>query len=135
MKEEEKKELAQNQNLPPLPESQPEEESSQPKELEEEKKPQPQKEPQLASCETKNSQSLIPEEVWQKKIEEAGVVSFKLEKAMTLPEVSIQIFGEESCWPKIWSFNPQIENPYELNKGDEIQFVNSSSRVPANSKK
>lgn len=85
----------------------------------------------LSSCDTKNSESRIPKEVWQAKLKEAGVTSYKIENVISLPEVSVQVFGEESCWPKIWSLNPHIGNPYDLAIGDEIQFVHKKERAPA----
>lgn len=38
----------------------------------------------------------------------------------TLSKISGQVFGQRLMWPKLWSMNPQIQNPHWIYPGDQI---------------
>ncbi len=41
----------------------------------------------------------------------------------TLSNISQQIYGQPWMWPKLWSLNPQIQNPHWIYPGDEIRLT------------
>ncbi|MSP23694.1 MAG: LysM peptidoglycan-binding domain-containing protein [Myxococcales bacterium] len=43
----------------------------------------------------------------------------------TLWEISGQHFGNSYYWPRIWAFNPQIQNPHWLYPGDQVRLRES----------
>ncbi len=45
-----------------------------------------------------------------------------VEKGDTLWDLSSKYLGSPWYWPKVWSFNPQIENPHWIYPGDEVRF-------------
>ena len=38
----------------------------------------------------------------------------------TLSKISGRVFGQRLMWPKLWSMNPQIQNPHWIYPGDQI---------------
>jgi hypothetical protein len=51
----------------------------------------------------------------------------------TLSKIASQAFGERLMWPKLWSLNPQIQNPHWIYPGDQIVLDAgaSSGRAPS----
>ncbi len=47
----------------------------------------------------------------------------------TLSSISQRIYGHPAMWPKLWSLNPQIQNPHWIYPGDQIRL--SSVAAPA----
>lgn len=45
-----------------------------------------------------------------------------VEKGDTLWDLSEKYLGSPWYWPKVWSFNPQIENPHWIYPGEEIRL-------------
>jgi len=45
-----------------------------------------------------------------------------VEKGDTLWDLSEKYLGSPWYWPKVWSFNPQIENPHWIYPGDEVRL-------------
>ena len=40
----------------------------------------------------------------------------------TLEELSIYLFADKSCWPKLWSINPHITNPWNVSEMTYIKL-------------
>jgi LysM domain len=51
----------------------------------------------------------------------------------TLSKIASQAFGERLMWPKLWSLNPQIQNPHWIYPGDQIVLDagGSAGRAPS----
>lgn len=47
----------------------------------------------------------------------------------TLSKISQQVYGQPWMWPKLWSLNPQIQNPHWIYPGDQIRLTGASSDV------
>lgn len=41
----------------------------------------------------------------------------------TLSRISQQVYGQPWMWPKLWSLNPQIQNPHWIYPGDQIRLT------------
>ncbi len=41
----------------------------------------------------------------------------------TLSKISQQVYGQPWAWPKLWSLNPQIQNPHWIYPGDQIRLT------------
>ncbi|AKU91039.1 LysM peptidoglycan-binding domain-containing protein [Vulgatibacter incomptus] len=54
-----------------------------------------------------------------------------VEKGDTLWDLSEKVLGSPWSWPKVWSYNPQIENPHWIYPGDEINFGPNGQGGPA----
>lgn len=87
----------------------------------------------LMSCKTKNSKGLIPVLIWNYIVNNAKATEYTTTGDETLPEIAQKLLDDESCWPKLWSQNPQLESPYEIPAGLKINILPESSRLPANS--
>jgi hypothetical protein len=50
----------------------------------------------------------------------------------TLSGISQQVYGQPWMWPKLWSLNPQIQNPHWVYPGDQIRLtgVNGAAGRP-----
>ncbi|GIL16561.1 MAG: hypothetical protein BroJett040_03120 [Oligoflexia bacterium] len=60
----------------------------------------------------------------------AGALTYKVQSGETLEEVSEVLFGDPSFWPKIWSLNKEITNPYEIRPGTIVKFYSGSASKP-----
>ncbi len=49
----------------------------------------------------------------------------------TLWDLSQRFLGNPWYWPKVWSYNPEIENPHWIYPGNVIRFYPSSEQAPA----
>lgn len=49
----------------------------------------------------------------------------------TLWDLSQRFLGNPWYWPKVWSYNPEIENPHWIYPGNLIRFYPSSEEAPA----
>jgi len=65
--------------------------------------------------------------------ENVGVSGRKhvVEKGDTLWDLSEKYLGSPWYWPKVWSFNPQIENPHWIYPGDEVRLGTEGVEVAA----
>jgi LysM domain len=45
----------------------------------------------------------------------------------TLSKISETVYGKPWMWPKLWSQNPQIQNPHWIYPGDQVRLASSSS--------
>ncbi len=54
-------------------------------------------------------------------------------KGDTLWDLSQKYLGNPWYWPKVWSYNPQINNPHWIYPGDEVRFFpgNGDAEAPA----
>jgi len=48
----------------------------------------------------------------------------------TLWDLSSRYLGSPWYWPKVWSYNPQIENPHWIYPGDQIRLGDGTQREP-----
>lgn len=49
----------------------------------------------------------------------------------TLWELSQKFLGNAWYWPKVWSYNPEIENPHWIYPGNVVRFFPSQDELPA----
>lgn len=49
----------------------------------------------------------------------------------TLSKIAEQAFGQRLMWPKLWSLNPQIQNPHWIYPGDQVMLSANASANPA----
>jgi hypothetical protein len=49
----------------------------------------------------------------------------------TLSRISEQAFGQRLMWPKLWSLNPQIQNPHWIYPGDQVMLSPNASANPS----
>lgn len=86
----------------------------------------------VISCATREEGEL-PDVVWKAKLSRANATGIVSYSDTSLPEIAKEFFGEESCWKKIWSLNPKIENPHKVPAFTPIKFSNDSDgeRLPA----
>ncbi len=87
----------------------------------------------LMSCKTKNSKGRIPILIWNYIVSKSSTTKYVTTGKETLPRIAVILLNDESCWPKLWSQNPALENPYEIPSGLTISVVPDTPRVPANS--
>ena len=66
--------------------------------------------------------SLMPEEKWDAMVMRQRSEAFKVRKGSTLSGISMQLFGDQSYWPKLWSENGMLENPHVISPGRQIHF-------------
>lgn len=57
--------------------------------------------------------------------------SHTVERGDTLWDISGKYLQNPWYWPKVWSFNPQIDNPHWIYPGDEIRLQQDDGRMPA----
>ncbi len=48
----------------------------------------------------------------------------------TLSKISEQAFGQRLMWPKLWSLNPQIQNPHWIYPGDQVMLSANANTNP-----
>lgn len=49
----------------------------------------------------------------------------------TLSKIAEQAFGQRLMWPKLWSLNPQIQNPHWIYPGDQVMLSANATSNPA----
>jgi hypothetical protein len=49
----------------------------------------------------------------------------------TLWDLSQKFLGNPWYWPKVWSYNPEIENPHWIYPGNQVRFYPSQDEMPA----
>jgi len=54
-----------------------------------------------------------------------------VKKGDTLWGISEDYYGNPWAWPKVWSLNPQLENPHWIYPGDQLRTAPSSSAMRA----
>ena len=74
------------------------------------------------NCEARNESGLMPDVVWRRLVEKAGKRYVVLQADTDLTQVSVENFGGEGCWPKLWSLNPEIQNPHKVPGGTKVVF-------------
>jgi hypothetical protein len=45
----------------------------------------------------------------------------------TLGKISQQVYGQPWMWPKLWSLNPQIQNPHWIYPGDQVRLTDAAT--------
>lgn len=86
----------------------------------------------LMSCTTKNSKGRIPALIWNYIVSRSSATEYVTTGEETLPQIAETMLNDESCWPKLWSQNPALENPYDIPSGLTISIVPNAPRLPAN---
>jgi len=56
-----------------------------------------------------------------------------VKKGDTLWGISEDYYGNPWAWPKVWSLNPQLENPHWIYPGDQLRTAPSSAAMRASS--
>jgi hypothetical protein len=52
-----------------------------------------------------------------------GAGIYVVQAGDTLSKISQQVYGQPWMWPKLWSLNPQIQNPHWIYPGDQIRLT------------
>lgn len=47
---------------------------------------------------------------------------YVVQQGDTLSGISQRVFGQPWLWPKLWSYNPQIQNPHWIYPGDQLRL-------------
>jgi hypothetical protein len=55
---------------------------------------------------------------------------YTIQPGDTLWDVSSRQLGNPWYWPKLWSMNPEIENPHLIYPGDQVRFYYSAQSLP-----
>lgn len=64
----------------------------------------------------------ISSEEWKELVSEAQVTQYTVQEGDWLWKISQRFFGSGFYYPKIWSLNPQITNPHEIEPGMVLVF-------------
>lgn len=54
---------------------------------------------------------------------------YVVKKGDTLSKISQQVYGQPWTWPKLWSLNPQIQNPHWVYPGDQIRLTGINTNI------
>jgi hypothetical protein len=57
--------------------------------------------------------------------------SYTVKPGDTLWDLSSRYLGNPWYWPKVWSYNPEIENPHWIYPGNTIRFYPGGEEMPA----
>jgi len=52
-----------------------------------------------------------------------------VERGDTLWDISGKYLGNPWYWPKVWSYNPEIENPHWIYPGDDVRFYPDDGKI------
>lgn len=69
----------------------------------------------------KNAPGILPEEA------QGNTGIHVVQTGDTLSKISQQAYGQPWMWPKLWSLNPQIQNPHWIYPGDQIRLTASGT--------
>jgi LysM domain len=58
-----------------------------------------------------------------------GAGTYVVKTGDTLSKISESVYGKPWMWPKLWSQNPQIQNPHWIYPGDQVRLGASGPRV------
>jgi hypothetical protein len=56
-----------------------------------------------------------------------GAGMYTVKAGDTLSKIAEQAFGQRLMWPKLWSLNPQIQNPHWIYPGDQVMLSPGAS--------
>lgn len=93
-------------------------------------------EPEVVESEPELAESASPESVGQTAAPgaptgEAGSPdTYTVQPGDTLWEISQRFLGNPWYWPKVWSFNPEIENPHWIYPGNLVRFYPTADDLP-----
>ncbi len=62
---------------------------------------------------------------------DGGPQTYVVQKGDTLWDLSGKFLDSPWYWPKLWSFNPQIENPHWIYPGNELRLAPAGAQAPA----
>lgn len=85
----------------------------------------------LHSIYKKYNQSETDSHAWTGAVEKQKANVYIIQKGDSLWNVSEELFGDPSYWPKIWSLNHQIENPHQIRTRHELHIVLGDSKNPS----
>lgn len=72
----------------------------------------------------------IPDDEWNDTVTKAQVSTYTVVKGDWLFKISKRLFGSGYFYPKIWSLNPFITNPHEIEPGMILTFSTGNSMDP-----
>jgi nucleoid-associated protein YgaU len=61
---------------------------------------------------------------------EAPVETYTVVPGDTLWDLSQRFLGNPWYWPKVWSYNPQVQNPHWIYPGNELRFYPDAEGLP-----
>lgn len=61
---------------------------------------------------------------------EARAGLYVVQPGDTLSGISQRVFGQPWMWPKLWSYNPQIQNPHWIYPGDQLRLSRHATAGP-----
>lgn len=74
--------------------------------------------------------SKIPDNEWNETVTKAQVSTYTVVRGDWLFKISKRLFGSGFYYPKIWSLNPFITNPHEIEPGMILTFSTGNSMDP-----
>lgn len=72
----------------------------------------------------------ISDEEWRSITQSSSTLTYVVQKNDWLYKISKKLFGNGLYYPKIWSMNPQITNPHEIEPGMQLVFDPGSAVMP-----
>ncbi|MBI5542370.1 MAG: LysM peptidoglycan-binding domain-containing protein [Deltaproteobacteria bacterium] len=57
--------------------------------------------------------------------------TYTVKSGDTLWDLSSKFLGNPWYWPKVWSYNPEIENPHWIYPGNQVRFYPGGDEMPA----
>ena len=75
------------------------------------------------------SHKVSPEE-WQGAVSNRPSDTYTIQKNDTLWDISRVVFNDPHFWPKLWSVNPNINNPHLIQPNDILGFMHGTENSP-----
>lgn len=72
----------------------------------------------------------ISDEEWRSITQSSSTTTYVVQKNDWLFKISKNLFGSGLYYPKIWSMNPHITNPHEIEPGTQLVFDPGSAILP-----
>lgn len=69
-------------------------------------------------------------EKWNEAVSKAKNQTYTVQRKDTLWDISETFFADPNFWPKIWSLNPDITNPHEINPSNVVSFSPGTASEP-----
>ncbi len=71
------------------------------------------------------AESEVSDDEWNCALTKVHNYTYVVRPGESMSSISVKEFGTYDYWPKIWSLNPDIENPHDLKVGKKLKFSDS----------